>query len=140
MTRNDLANTEGTDGGVDRRLARHGGLTYLEIPAGNPARSAEFYRRVFDWKIQRRGDEDLRFEDATGHLIGRWVIGRAVAPEAGLVPYLYVDRLDEAVERVAAHGGAVVRVPYPEGNVRVALVRDPAGNVIGLWQEAARSD
>jgi len=34
-----------------------------------------------------------------------------------------------------AHGGEVVKAPYPEGNLWVATVRDPAGNMIGLWQE-----
>ena len=35
-------------------------------------------------------------------------------------------------------GGEIVKAPYPEGNLLVATVRDPAGNVIGLWQEAPR--
>jgi predicted enzyme related to lactoylglutathione lyase len=54
------------------------------------------------------------------------------------LPYFYVDRIDDAVGRVVAHGGEVVRPPYAEGNLWVALIRDPAGNVIGLWQEGPR--
>lgn len=61
---------------------------------------------------------------------------REFAREPGLLPYIYVDRIEAAVGKVTALGGEVVRAPYPEGNVRVALVRDPAGSVIGLWQEA----
>ena len=29
--------------------------------------------------------------------------------------------------------------PYPEGDLWVALFRDPGGNVIGVWQQGARS-
>jgi len=37
-----------------------------------------------------------------------------------------------------AAGGEVVRAPYQEGNLWVATFRDPAGNVVGLWQEGER--
>jgi predicted enzyme related to lactoylglutathione lyase len=66
---------------------------------------------------------------------GRWRKSRKAALEPGLLPYFYVDGLDDAMSSVIAHGGEIVKAPYPEGNLRVATVRDPAGNVIGLWQE-----
>jgi hypothetical protein len=31
-----------------------------------------------------------------------------------------------------------VTEPYPEGDLWVALVRDPAGNVVGVWQHGPR--
>jgi predicted enzyme related to lactoylglutathione lyase len=36
---------------VDSRLARHGGVSHLHIPATDPKRSAEFYAAVFGWTI-----------------------------------------------------------------------------------------
>jgi len=33
----------------------------------------------------------------------------------------------------------VVRPSYPEGTLRVALFADPAGNVLGIWQENSDS-
>lgn len=122
-------------GGVDPRLARHGGLTYLEIPATDPVRSASFYEKIFGWRIDRRDDDDLRFADRTGHLIGRWALGRAISREAGLLPYIYVDGIHEAVELAGANCGVVVSPIRNEGNLWVATVGDPAGNLIGLWQE-----
>jgi len=124
--------------GVEARLATHGRLSYLEIPATDLRRSAAFYENVLGWSVEWRSSDDPRFDNTTGHLIGRWVTGRAIAREPGLLPYIYVDRIDDAVARVGAHGGEVVRTPYPEGNLWVATVRDPAGNVIGLWQEGPR--
>ena len=134
----DRENTGSSGTGVDARLARHGGLSYLEIPAVDAQKSATFYEQVLGWRIGRRGSDNPRFEDLTGHLIGGWVTGRAISREPGLLAYIYVDRIDDAVGRVAAHGGEVVKAPYPEGNLWVATVRDPAGNVIGLWQEGPR--
>jgi predicted enzyme related to lactoylglutathione lyase len=138
MSQDDRVTEPQSRPGVDARLARHGGLSYLEIPAIDPRRSSEFYEKVLGWSLRERDTDDPRFEDATGHLIGRWVTGRAIAREPGLLPYIYVDRIDEAVARVMAHDGTVAEAPYAEGNLWVATFRDPAGNLIGLWQEGER--
>jgi predicted enzyme related to lactoylglutathione lyase len=119
--------------GVDASLIRHGGLSYLEIPALDKNQSAKFYTKVLGW--QERGDSDEpKFSDPSGHLIGRWVTGRAISRRPGLMPFFYVDRLKAVVARVKAHGGEIVKGPRPEGNLWISTIRDPAGNLIGLWQ------
>jgi predicted enzyme related to lactoylglutathione lyase len=138
MTQNVDEKLRESETSVDARLAKHGALSYLELPAIDPRQSALFYERAVGWKIEWRAGDDPRFADPTGHLIGRWVTGRASAREPGLLPYIYVDHIDDAVERVTLHGGEVVKAPYPEGNLWVATIRDPAGNMIGLWQEGPR--
>jgi predicted enzyme related to lactoylglutathione lyase len=45
---------------VDTRLARHGHLSYLEIPALDIEQSAAFYEAVFGWKVERRGSGSAR--------------------------------------------------------------------------------
>jgi predicted enzyme related to lactoylglutathione lyase len=35
---------------------------------------------------------------------------------------------------ISGNGGEIVEGARPEGNLRVGLFRDPAGNVLGLWQ------
>jgi uncharacterized protein len=130
--------SKSSDPGVDESLARHGGLSYLEIPAVDVRLSAVFYEQVLGWNVQWREADDYRFSDATGHLIGRWKTDRMISQDPGLLPYMYVDDINKAVERVAIHGGEINRPPYPEGNLWVATVRDPAGNVIGLWQQGRR--
>jgi len=42
--------------------------------------------------------------------------------------------MQAAVARAAAAGGEVVAPPAAQGDIHVARVRDPAGNLIGLWQ------
>ena len=117
---------------------RPGGVSYLRIPAPDAARLAEFYRGAFGWAI--RGDRDApSFTDGSGHVIGHFQPDLAVGGDSGVRPYIYVDGIDTALAQVTAHGGEIVAPPYPEGNLWVALFRDPAGNVIGVWQEGARS-
>src|SRR5213080_4492772 len=116
---------------------RLGGVSYLRIPADAPQRAADFYETVFGWTVDRDRDEPS-FEDGSGHVIGHFVAGQAVAGEAGVRPYVFVASVDETLDRVVTNGGEVVTAPYPEGDLRVATFRDPAGNVIGVWQQAPR--
>jgi uncharacterized protein len=116
---------------------RPGSVSYLRIAAPDVARSAAFYRSVFGWKAD---EEAGRFEDATGHVIGHFMAGLPVAGEAGVVPYVYVRDIDETLARVPAAGGEVSVAPYPEGDLWVAMTRDPAGNAIGVWQQGSRAN
>jgi predicted enzyme related to lactoylglutathione lyase len=130
-----------TDNGVvgsgdeeEPRVFRPGGISYLRVPATDPRRSAAFYEGVFGWRIDA-DREDPSFEDGTGHVIGHFMAEQPVAGDAGVLPYVFVQRVDETLEKVVAHGGEVVTPPYPEGDLLVATFRDTAGNVIGVWQQ-----
>jgi predicted enzyme related to lactoylglutathione lyase len=118
---------------VDSRVSRPNGISYLRIPARDVRQSAEFYRAVFAWKVSSDPDHPS-FEDGSGHVIGHWIKDLQVVGEAGVVPYIYVDRIKETLEKIQSNGGDVVRAPYPEGELWVATFRDPAGNVLGIWQ------
>lgn len=121
---------------VDAELARDGGISYLHIPAVDARASAEFYETVFRWEVGGKDTDRPSFSDGSGHVAGAWMTDQQVSATPGLLPYIYVDNVRAAVERIAANGGEIVVAPYPEGNLTVATFRDPAGNVMGLWQEA----
>jgi predicted enzyme related to lactoylglutathione lyase len=114
---------------------RPGGVSYLRIAAPDPARSAAFYNAVFGWKIRK---DSTAFEDGTGHIIGHFMPDLPVAGEAGVIPYVYVQDIDETLARVPGRGGEVTAKPYAEGDLWVAMTRDPAGNAIGVWQHGPR--
>jgi len=121
----------------ESQVFRVGGISYLRIPAEDPRLAAAFYEAVFGWAL--RGDpDDPSFEDGTGHVIGHFMADLPVAGESGIRPYIYVERIDDSLDTVAAHGGEVVTAPYPEGDLWVAAFRDPAGNVLGVWQRGRR--
>ena len=106
--------------------------------ARHPAASAEFYRVVFGWQLHGSPDAPS-FSDGTGHVIGRWVTDQGVTGSDGLRAYIYVANVDQTLTAVVASGGQIVIAPYPEGTLRVALFADPAGNVLGIWQETSDS-
>ncbi len=121
-----------------RHLFGHGRLSYIQIPATNVQESGKFYASIFGWEIRGGRDDQLSFTDATGDLIAAWVTGRVLSREPGVLPYIYVHGIDAILERIRASGGEIIRPPYAEGDVWVATFRDPAGNVMGIWQQEPR--
>src|SRR5438477_7855450 len=96
---------------VEARLARHGHVSYLEIPAVDIEQSADFYESVLGWQIHQGQSGHISFDDRSGDLIGRWVTGRVPSREPGVLPYIYVDRIDDVVQRVVNRGGEIVKAP-----------------------------
>jgi predicted enzyme related to lactoylglutathione lyase len=113
----------------------NGKVCYIEIPATNIARSAEFYHAVFGWQIRQRGDGATAFDDGAGNVSGTWVLSRAPSTDPGLLIYIMVDDADVIVESVLAHGGEVVQPIGGDAPEITARFRDPGGNVLGIYQE-----
>ena len=113
---------------------------YLEIPAVDLRRSVAFYEKVFGWNIRQRDSGRPSFDDATGNVSGAWVTGRAAFREPGLLPYIWVDGIDAVVTRVREQGGEVILAAQLDsaGGELIATFHDPAGNVIGLYEERRR--
>ena len=111
-----------------------GKICYLEIPATDPERSARFYHEAFGWSIRTRGDGALAFDDAVTEVSGSWVTGRPPAQEPGIMVHVMVADLEATLEAVQTAGGEIISddAAPPE---KVGHVRDPAGNVIGVYQQ-----
>ncbi|HXL55496.1 MAG TPA: VOC family protein [Chitinophagaceae bacterium] len=113
----------------------NGKICYIEIPATDINRSVSFYKEVFGWNIRQRGDGAMAFDDSVGEVSGAWVTGRKASTEVGLLIYIMVDSVAATVDAVIENGGKIVQpigVDAPEITARFS---DPAGNVIGLYQE-----
>src|SRR5258708_38573391 len=109
----------------------------IEMPATDIARSSDFYQRVFGWNIRTRGDGSTAFDDTTGQVSGAWVIGRPPATNPGLLVYIMVDSVAATVESILANGGEIVQPLGADAPEITARFSDPAGNVIGLYQQPA---
>jgi predicted enzyme related to lactoylglutathione lyase len=107
------------------------------MPATDIARSSEFYKLVFGWNIRKRGDASLSFDDTTGEVSGTWVLGRPPTTSPGLLFYIMVDSVAETLTAIVANGGEIVQPIGADAPEITARFRDPAGNVIGLYQQPA---
>jgi predicted enzyme related to lactoylglutathione lyase len=113
----------------------NGKICYIEIPATDVARSEDFYSKVFGWKIRQRGDGAKAFDDAVGEVSGAWILGRPPASQPGFMIYVMVDSVAATVETVIANGGEIVQPIGADAPEITARFRDPAGNIVGLYQE-----
>ena len=116
-----------------------GKICYLEIPADDVERSARFYGAVFGWRMRRRGNGATAFDDAVGEVSGAFVTGRTPSRETGLLLYVMVADIAATIALIVANGGEIVEPPVLEAPDTIARFRDPAGNVLGLYEEPSLS-
>ena len=114
---------------------RTGKICYLEIPAIDLTQSAQFYQRVFGWDIRQRNDGSTAFDDTTGEVSGTWVLGRPPSTNPGLLVYIMVASAATTIEAILAAGGEIVQPVNTDEHEVLAFFRDPAGNILGIYQQ-----
>ena len=113
----------------------NGKICYVEIPAADIKQSVSFYQAVFGWQTRQRGNGSIAFDDTVGQVSGSWVLGRKPAEVPGLLIYIMVDSVAGSCDAVIANGGKIVQPIGMDAPEITARFSDPAGNVIGLYQQ-----
>jgi predicted enzyme related to lactoylglutathione lyase len=113
----------------------NGKICYLEIPATDIDQSVKFYKAVFGWNIRRRGDGSISFDDGVGQVSGTWVKDRPPSNQPGLMIYIMVEDMEATLPSVLANGGDIVQPVGHDAPEITARFKDPAGNILGLYQE-----
>jgi predicted enzyme related to lactoylglutathione lyase len=117
---------------------------WIDALLPDPDAAIAFYGELFGWEFagpgEMPGDPPGRYYVA--RLRGRDVAGVGSQP-AGVPPswntYVYVDSADDAARAARDAGGTVVTEPFdaaPAG--RLAVLADPAGAVICVWEPGQR--
>jgi predicted enzyme related to lactoylglutathione lyase len=115
----------------------NGKICYIEMPARDIRQSAEFYQKVFGWKVRQRKDGSTAFDDAVGEVSGTWLVGRPPSTTPGFLFYIMVDSVEASIQAVVAAGGELVQPIGMDAPEITARFRDPGGNIIGLYQQPA---
>lgn len=115
-------------------------VVHFEVPVDDPERAGAFYSSVFSWNVDRWGPVEY-WNLSTGEAPGvgaEGALSRRSEEVPGVVIYVGVDDIDDALDRVQRNGGAALteKVPIP-GVGWSAHVRDTEGNLIGLFQADA---
>ena len=115
----------------------HGKICYIEIPAQDVEASAAFYSKIFGWSVRTRGDGARAFDDATGAVSGTWVREQPPNNTPRMLTYVMVDSISDTSREIFAAGGRVVKPYTPIGSsgAGFAVIQDPAGNQLGLYEE-----
>ena len=117
----------------------HGKICYLEIPANAAEDSANFYSGIFGWKVRKRGDGEVAFDDS-GCVSGTWVKESDRTADEQTRVYIMVDAIAETLPRIEAAGGRILtpRTEIGPGMGAFAAFADPVGNEFGLYEEPRR--
>jgi predicted enzyme related to lactoylglutathione lyase len=107
-----------------------------QILSPEPAKSAAFYEKLFDWKLSRANE--LGYRELSSGVAGSIAGGVWPAPPAErsfIQLFIEVDDIDASVAK-ATNLGAQVLVPksaLPDGDV-MAILEDPSGLSFGVCQ------
>jgi uncharacterized protein len=119
-----------------------GSFCWVDLAATDASRAVDFYGRLFGWRAQSQAANGGSFVRLSlGHRdVGSLYQLKAAAREAGVpshwTPYVRVDDAWTACRRAVELGGSVVVEPFVvEGTARIALIVDPGGATLGLWEE-----
>ena len=110
-------------------------ITWLELPATDPATTQKFYHDVFGWKVTQQGnDQYAEFYDT--ELTGGGIYKVDTMPvQGGIVAYIQVASIADTIAKIGQHGGAPAgeKQQIPDGG-HIIQFDDPAGNKLGLYE------
>jgi predicted enzyme related to lactoylglutathione lyase len=136
--------SEGGQAGVMSPEPHHraGDFSWTGLLTGDVERALSFYGAVFGWTAEtgrtengrvystmRMGDERV----ALVYEIADWQ--RAFGAPTNWATFVAVSNVDESVRSAVRLGGRVAIPPYDiEGAARIAVITDPGGARLSLWQ------
>lgn len=112
-------------------------FVHVELMSTDVAKSKSFYGQLFGWQL-----EDMQMENDTYTMIkvGEGTGGGMMknpmpgAPSSWLA-YVEVDDVEKAVDKARKLGGKVMKdVTEVKGMGSFAILNDPTGAMLGLWQ------
>lgn len=120
-----------------------GAPCWIDLMTSDPDRSRAFYGDLFGWASESAGDEYggyVNFSLGDDRIAGCMQAQEDLAEDMPDVWSVYLATADAAaaVRAAAAHGGAVYLEPHVVGRLgTMAMVGDPGGATVGIWQPAA---
>jgi predicted enzyme related to lactoylglutathione lyase len=107
-------------------------VVHFEIGCRDSAKTQEFYKKLFDWKISDLGPAAMIAAESGG--IAGHITALGHEPQHYTIFYVAVDDVAACLEK-AGRLGAKTLVPaidIPTGTF--AWMQDPEGNTVGLWK------
>ena len=115
-------------------------VVHWELMSKDPEKVSEFYKKVFDWKIQHMPEMNYRMVETGGQ---GSITGGILKPEregpwpGNMTMYIAVDDLASYRKRILAAGGRIhVEEQEVPGMGAFALFTDPEGRMMGIWKTA----
>ena len=120
----------------------NGLFTWADVSLPDPAAGSQFYSALFGWDAEDQQDPEGNYVYTMFSRDGKTVAGLGPMPQemqaAGAPPtwnsYVTVHDLDATVAAAEANGGTVMGTMDVFTSGRMAIVADPTGAMLMLWQ------
>ena len=126
--------------------AEAGRFCWVDLAASDAGSAKDFYGLVFGWtadEARANGGSFTRLRLGGRDVGSMYQLSRAHLDHgvpSHWTPYIRVDDMDEVARRVIANGGRVLVPPFVvDGIARNALILDPVGAHVGLWEPLSGS-
>ena len=127
----------------ERTEYSHGTPSWIDLMTTDVDAAKEFYGPIFGWDFVTEPTDQEGVDYTMVSKGGKAVAGMGVQPpeqaEMGIPPmwnsYVTVDDVDATAGQVEGAGGGVMAPPFDVMDAgRMAVVTDPTGAVISMWQ------
>lgn len=118
-----------------------GVISWFDLTVANAGEVRDFYEKVVGWSsspVEMDGYSDFNMHSADGETVAGVCHARGENAKipAQWIMYINVADLDASIAACEQLGGQVVCPPRPTGSGRYAIVRDPAGACVALYQSS----
>lgn len=113
----------------------NGKICYIVMPAIDVNQSAAFYSTVFNWNIRQREDGSVSFDDSVTEVSGTWVTDRKPTDGETIIIFIMVANAEKTLLSIVENGGEITQQIGKDFPEVTALFKDPAGNVMGIYQQ-----
>lgn len=120
--------------------AAPGEFVWNELATTNVQGAKDFYGKVFGWEFVDKKMDDMTYtmiKKGDNEFGGIWAI--PPAQQSQIPPhwlaYILVDNVEQSLEKSRQNGATVVKPVQKAGDMGLfAVIKDPAGAHVALWQ------
>jgi predicted enzyme related to lactoylglutathione lyase len=107
-------------------------VIHFDIGCRDSAKTQEFYKKMFDWKIEMFGPAAMIAAEGNG--IGGHITSLGHEPYHYTIFYVDVEDVAASLKQAEALGGKTLVPPMDIPTGTFAWMQDPEGNTVGLWK------
>ena len=110
-------------------------VVHFEIGCRDSAKTQEFYKKLFDWKIEPFGPAAMIAPENGG--VGGHITAMGHEPHQYTIFYVDVEDVAATLKKAEALGGKTLVPPVDIPTGTFAWMEDLNGNTVGLWKAKA---
>lgn len=122
-------------------MKQYGKIVWLDLTVENAEQVKDFYCQVVGWTFSKQDQGDYNDFNMINFASNEVIAG--ICHKRGSIKnlpsqwlnYVLVENMDACIEKCVALGGQVIDGPNQMGNSNFAVIQDPAGAYLALFQE-----